>query len=76
MPLSATAVLSWVLYVVETNVRDATLIGILTGTGIGFVFDIFYKSFRYDAAGLTIIAIVIVVVALELVSNYVRRAIL
>jgi phosphonate transport system permease protein len=76
IPLSATAVLSWVLYMIETNVRDATLIGILTGTGIGFVFDLYYKSFRYDAAGLTIIAIVIVVIALELGSNYIRRAIL
>ena len=76
LPLSATAVMSWVLYVVETNVRDATLIGILTGTGIGFVFDMFYKSFRYDAAGLTILTIVVVVVALELSSNYIRRAIL
>jgi phosphonate transport system permease protein len=76
IPLSATAVLSWVLYMIETNVRDATLVGILTGTGIGFVFDLYYKSFRYDAAGLTIIAIVIVVIALELGSNYIRRVIL
>jgi phosphonate transport system permease protein len=76
IPLSATAVLSWVLYMIETNVRDATLIGILTGTGIGFVFDLYYKSFRYDAAGLTVIAIVLVVIALELGSNYIRRAIL
>jgi phosphonate transport system permease protein len=76
IPLSATAVLSWVLYMIETNVRDATLIGILTGTGIGFVFDLYYKSFRYDAAGLTVIAIVVVVIMLELGSNYIRRAIL
>jgi phosphonate transport system permease protein len=76
IPLSATAMLSWVLYMIETNVRDATLIGILTGTGIGFVFDLYYKSFRYDAAGLTILAIVVVVIALELGSNYIRRAIL
>jgi phosphonate transport system permease protein len=76
IPLSATAVVSWVLYMIETNVRDATLIGILTGTGIGFVFDLYYKSFRYDAAGLTVLAIVIVVVLLELCSNHIRRAIL
>jgi phosphonate transport system permease protein len=76
LPLSATAIISWILYMIETNVRDATLIGILTGTGIGFVFDLYYKSFRYDAAGLVLIAIVLVVIALELTSNYVRRAIL
>jgi phosphonate transport system permease protein len=76
IPLSATAVLSWVLYMIETNVRDATLIGILTGTGIGFVFDMYYKSFRYNEAGLVVISIVIVVIALELSSNFIRRAIL
>jgi phosphonate transport system permease protein len=76
IPLSATAVVSWVLFMIETNVRDATLIGILTGTGIGFVFDLYYKSFRYDNAGLVIVAVVIVVIALELTSNLIRRAIL
>lgn len=76
LPLSATAIISWMLYMIETNVRDATLVGILTGTGIGFLFDLYYKSFHYDQAGLVIITIVIVVVALELTSNYVRRAIL
>lgn len=76
IPLSITSVVSWVLYMIETNIRDATLIGILTGTGIGFVFDIYYKSFRYDIAGLVILSIVLVVVVCELVSNYVRRRIL
>ncbi|MDR1013715.1 MAG: ABC transporter permease subunit [Coriobacteriales bacterium] len=76
MPLSATAVVSWVLFMIETNVRDATLVGILTGTGIGFVFDLYYKSFRYDNAGLVVLAVVVVVIALELTSNLVRRAIL
>lgn len=73
IPLSLTAVVSWTLYMVETNIRDATLVGILTGTGIGFVFNLFYKSFRYDTAGLVILLIVVVVIACELLSNYVRR---
>ena len=47
---------------IETNIRDATLIGLLTGTGIGFVFDVYYKSFRYDVAGLVILAIILAVV--------------
>ena len=55
VPLSITSVVSWVLYMIETNIRDATLIGLLTGTGIGFVFDVYYKSFRYDVAGLVIL---------------------
>ena len=74
--MSITSVVSWVLYMIETNIRDATLIGLLTGTGIGFVFDVYYKSFRYDVAGLVILAIILAVVACELASNFVRRRIL
>ena len=76
VPMSITSVISWVLYMIETNIRDATLIGLLTGTGIGFVFDVYYKSFRYDVAGLVILAIILAVVACELTSNFVRRRIL
>lgn len=76
VPMSITSVISWVLYMIETNIRDATLVGILTGTGIGFVFDLYYKTFRYDIAGLVILAIVIAVIACEAVSNYVRRQII
>lgn len=76
VPLSITSVVSWILYMVETNIRDATLVGILTGTGIGFVFDLYYKSFRYDIAGLILVAIVVVVIACEVTSNYVRRKII
>lgn len=76
IPLSITSVVSWVLYMIETNIRDATLVGILTGTGIGFVFDIYYKSFRYDVAGLVLLGIIIVAIACEMTSNYVRRKIM
>ncbi|OUO92498.1 phosphonate ABC transporter permease [Gordonibacter sp. An230] len=76
VPMSITSVVSWVLYMIETNIRDATLVGILTGTGIGFVFDVYYKSFRYDVAGLVLLCIILVVIVCELVSNFVRRRIL
>lgn len=67
---------SWILYMIENNVRDATLVGILTGTGIGFIFDLYYKSFRFDAAGMTVLAIIIVVIGLETLSNQIRKVIL
>lgn len=76
IPLSITSVVSWLLYMVETNIRDATLVGILTGTGIGFVFNIYYKSFDYDIAAVIILCIVVMVIACEAISNYVRRQII
>ncbi|MFD2114894.1 PhnE/PtxC family ABC transporter permease [Paenibacillus yanchengensis] len=68
--------ISWVLFMIETNIRSATLIGILTGTGIGFSFDLYYKSFNYHAASLVVICIVLAILAIEFVSNTVRRLIL
>ena len=72
-PLSLAQVVSWVLYMIETNFRDATLVGMLTGTGIGFVFNWYYRTFKYPTAGLVIICIAVAVIAVEAVSNFVRR---
>ncbi|WP_417155464.1 PhnE/PtxC family ABC transporter permease, partial [Pediococcus acidilactici] len=39
LPMCLNQLLSWLLFLIENNIRDATLVGILTGTGIGFLFD-------------------------------------
>jgi phosphonate transport system permease protein len=67
---------SWILYMIETNIRDATLVGILTGTGIGFLFDLYYKSLNFSAAAFVVICIVAVVILIETGSNALRRIIL
>lgn len=74
LPLAVADLMSWMLYMVETNIRSATLIGLLTGTGIGFVFQIYYNSFRYDCAGLVIVVTIAVVLLIEAVSNRARRS--
>ena len=74
LPLAVADLMSWMLYMVETNIRSATLIGLLTGTGIGFVFNLYYTSFRYDTAGLVIIVTIVFVLAIEAVSNIARRS--
>jgi len=76
LPSSLPQMISWVLYMIDTNIRDATLVGLLTGTGIGFSFDLYYKSFRFHEASLVVIMIVITVIVVEAISNYVRRIII
>jgi phosphonate transport system permease protein len=76
LPSSLPQMVSWLLFMIETNIRDATLVGLLTGTGIGFLFDVYYKSFNYHAASLIVIVTVIAVIAMETISNSVRRVIL
>lgn len=67
--------IEWVLYMIENNVRDATLVGLLTGTGIGFLFDLYYKSLQYGAAGMVVLVIALLVIGIELGSNKVGRLI-
>ena len=74
IPLAVADLMSWMLYMVETNIRSATLIGLLTGTGIGFVFNLYYTSFRYETAGLVILITIVFVLAIEAISNVARRS--
>jgi phosphonate transport system permease protein len=76
IPSSLPQIISWLLFMVETNIRSATLVGILTGTGIGFIFELYYKSFQYNAASLVVIFIIAAVLIIEYISNYIRRVIL
>jgi phosphonate transport system permease protein len=76
IPSVLSVIVSWVLYMIETNIRASTLIGILTATGIGFLFDIYYKRMDYASAGLVVISIVVLVIAIEFTSNQIRKVIL
>jgi phosphonate transport system permease protein len=69
-------IVSWILYEIEVNIRSSTLVGMLTGTGIGFLFDLYYKSMRYSSAGLIILLIAAVTLIIETTSNAIRRRIL
>ncbi|MCL2159266.1 MAG: ABC transporter permease subunit [Oscillospiraceae bacterium] len=76
IPSSMPQIVSWVLYMIEFNIRDSALIGLLTATGIGAMFDLYYKRMDYGAASLVVIFIVILVIAIELISNKIRKAIM
>lgn len=75
-PSAIAGLLTWILYMIETNVRSSTLIGILTATGIGYMFDLYYKRLDYGTASLVVISIIILVIAIEGISNKLRKVIL
>jgi phosphonate transport system permease protein len=76
LPSSLPQMISWLLFMIDTNIRDAILVGLLTGTGVGFSFDVYYKAFRFHDASLVVIMIVLTVLIIEMISNYIRRIIL
>jgi phosphonate transport system permease protein len=73
LPETVSPLLGWCLYMIENNIRDATLVGIVTGTGIGFLFDLYFKGLNYGAAGLVVLMVAVLVVLVELISNQVMR---
>jgi len=76
IPSAMPQLVSWILYMIEVNIRSATLVGLLTGSGIGFLFSIYYKSLQYKSASLLVLLIVAVVLSIEFISNTLRRKIL
>ena len=76
IPSSMPAIVSWVLYMIEFNIRDSTLIGVLTATGIGYLFDLYYKRMDYGSASLVVICIVVLVIVIEMISNQIRKVIM
>lgn len=76
IPSVIAEIITWVLYMIETNIRSSTLIGILTATGIGYLFDLYFKRLDYATASLVIIAVVVLVIVIELLSNKIRKVIL
>ncbi|HEX3724128.1 MAG TPA: ABC transporter permease subunit [Nitrolancea sp.] len=76
LPASLPLMISWLLFMIDTNIRDAVLVGLLTGTGIGFLFDLYYKSFEFHAASVVTIVAALAVIVVEIASTYIRRIIL
>ena len=76
IPSSMPEIVSWVLFMIETNIRSSTLIGVLTATGIGYLFDLYYKRMDYGSASLVVIFIVILVIMIEVISNQIRKVIM
>jgi len=76
IPSTITGIVTWILYMIETNIRSSTLIGILTATGIGYLFDMYYKRLDFSSASLVVVLIIVMVIVIETISNQIRKVIL
>lgn len=65
---------SFTLYRLETNVRSATTLGIVGAGGIGATLYESIRSFQYAETAAQIIVVVVTVIALDLVSARIRKA--
>lgn len=61
---------------IEINIRNAALAGLLTDTIISCLFDLDYKKLNYEMVSLITLAAVVAVLIIEWMSNLIRREIL
>ncbi len=76
IPASIPGFLSWLMYSLEVNIRSAGLVGAVGGGGIGLVLSGFIKQFRYKSAMGLILLIAGVVIAFDIMTNFVRKKVL
>jgi phosphonate transport system permease protein len=63
---------SLTLYRFETNVRSATVLGIVGAGGIGFTFYESFRAFQYDRAA-AVIVVVVAVTLIDILSARLRK---
>ncbi len=61
------------LYRFETNVRSATVLGIVGAGGIGFTFYEAFRAFQYDRAAAIIVVVVAAVTLIDILSARLRK---
>lgn len=65
--------LSYCLYIFELNIRASVVIGIAGGGGIGQVIDVQFSRFAYGNVAAITVAMFVVVLLIDQLSQYLRR---
>lgn len=64
----------YALFCLECNIRIGTILGVVGAGGLGSEIALSLRYFQYDKLATTLLAVLAFVVALELLSNRLRRA--
>jgi phosphonate transport system permease protein len=73
LPQMWPAYASQVLYSLELNVRVSAILGIVGAGGLGRLINEVRGFYRYDALATIILEILVVVILIELLSNFLRK---
>jgi phosphonate transport system permease protein len=63
----------FVIYQLDSNLRNSTMVGIVGGGGIGATLFTAYQRFDYDVVFTILIVIIAVIMLFELVSTRIRK---
>lgn len=76
LPSCLSGFLSWFLYSVEVNIRASTIVGMVGGGGVGLTLFSYIKGFQYDVALSIILLIAVMVIAVDQITNKLRKELL
>ncbi len=76
LPSCLIGYVSWFLYSLELNIRSSTIVGMVGGGGVGMVIFAYIKSFKYDVAAGIIIAVALLIIGFDGLTQYLRRKVL
>lgn len=76
VPQAIPGMVGWALYKFDLNIREAAVIGMVGGGGIGFAMQKSLKLFQYKEACTAIIIIFILVSGIEFITSKVRARLL
>jgi phosphonate transport system permease protein len=74
VPMSVPALVGHLMYLLEQNIRSATLLGIVGAGGIGFLLMNALQGRHFDQVLAFLLVIIVMVVVVETASNLIRRA--
>jgi phosphonate transport system permease protein len=76
LPAATPGFIAWILYCVELNIRASTILGMVGAGGIGLLLMGYIKQFNYPAASAAILAVALVIIGVNLLTNYLRKQIM
>lgn len=76
LPSAIVSIVGWLLYCIELNIRSSTIVGMVGGGGVGLLLFSYIKGFRYDIACGIILIIALMVIAVDALTNYLRKKVL
>jgi phosphonate transport system permease protein len=76
LPQVLPIMLSHVLYMLESNTRSATILGIIGAGGIGFALSDRIRAHRWEEVGFIVLLITVVVALIDLLSHLLRTRVL
>jgi len=65
--------ISFTLYRLETNIRAASVLGLIGAGGIGYLMNTSFRTFQYQEAAAIVLVLILLVMAVDFLSYRLRR---